>query len=220
MDKLAVAAYSIDKDRTGPFTAEDLVVMAWRLYPDTFGLPGYVDNTGVALYPDSNRVFAEVMGSKPLRKRGIIGKVGSKQYQLTISGRDYAQKLLEENDSSRGHKSSFSRLVKQDIDKLLNSKAYVKFSNNMGSEITFFDACSFWGISPRSSAIEFEGRVANLVSLIKALQKEIGGGSVSLKHGGHLLGEREARALSDLHSMLMEKFKEEVAHILSRKDER
>ena len=60
-EKLLLAALEARK-RSATFTAEDLVVAAWRLYPDTFGLSGYADQ-----YPDSNRVLTNIMGTKGMR---------------------------------------------------------------------------------------------------------------------------------------------------------
>src|SRR5918911_2824096 len=93
-EKLLLAAYDLEENSRRPFSAEDLVVSAWRKFPDTFGLAGYRGGDGELSYPDSNRVFAEIMGSKPIRKRGLLTKVGSKMYSLTEAGRDHARLLL------------------------------------------------------------------------------------------------------------------------------
>ena len=75
--KLLLAALEARK-KSPTFTAEDLVVQAWKLYPDTFGLSGYGDR-----YPDSNRVLTNIMGTKGMRGKGWLRKVGEKQYRLT-----------------------------------------------------------------------------------------------------------------------------------------
>ena len=72
-EKLLIAALEARKS-SATFTAEDLVVSAWQLYPDTFGLSGYADQ-----YPDSNRVLTNIMGSKGMRGKGWLRKVGAKQ---------------------------------------------------------------------------------------------------------------------------------------------
>src|SRR4030042_287505 len=90
-NKLLVAAYALEAEGRLRFSAEDLVVIAWKMYPEAFGLAGYNDNQGRPIYPNSNRVYAEIMGSKPLRKNGWLRKVGSKIYQLTEAGRSKAR---------------------------------------------------------------------------------------------------------------------------------
>ena len=85
-DKLLLAAHGIGGDVRRTFTAEELVVAAWRRFPDVFGLAGHPDERGLPLYPDSNRVFAETMGCKPIRKKGYLVKTGAKTYRLTEAG--------------------------------------------------------------------------------------------------------------------------------------
>lgn len=64
LEKLLIAAFELEEKGHKPFSAEDIVVASWQKFPDAFGLAGYQDR-----YPDSNRVFAEIMGSKPIRKK-------------------------------------------------------------------------------------------------------------------------------------------------------
>ena len=94
-DKLLIAALDIEKAGKKEFSAEDLVVSAWKKFPDAFGLQGYLDENGKSIYPNSNRVYAEIMGSKPLRKRGLFQKVGNKMYKLTEAGHPYAKSVSD-----------------------------------------------------------------------------------------------------------------------------
>src|ERR1700733_5140009 len=86
--KLLLAALEARK-KSATFTAEDLIVQAWKLYPDTFGLSGYGD-----LYPDSNRVLTNIMGTKGMRGKGWLRKVGEKQYRLTSAGLKDGEEFL------------------------------------------------------------------------------------------------------------------------------
>jgi hypothetical protein len=86
-EKLLLAAHTLEQQGKQLFSAEDLVVAAWRAFPLTFGLRGHADAAGTPAHPDSNRVFAEIMGSKPIRKKGLLVKTGTKMYSLTESGR-------------------------------------------------------------------------------------------------------------------------------------
>ena len=71
-----------------PFTAEQLIVKAWEMDKDLFGLQGYADQ-----HPDSNRILTNIMGNKGLKGKGWIERVGEKQYRLTASGSRIALKL-------------------------------------------------------------------------------------------------------------------------------
>jgi hypothetical protein len=53
------------------FTREALVVKCWQLYPKDFCLTGYS-------YPDAQKVYVNLYGSRGLIKAGILVKVGDK----------------------------------------------------------------------------------------------------------------------------------------------
>lgn len=60
-----------------PFCLERLVVAAWQLDQQRFGLRGFE-----ALYPDSNIVIANVAGKRGLVARRDLVKLGPKLYSL------------------------------------------------------------------------------------------------------------------------------------------
>lgn len=220
-EKLLLAALSIEDVGKKPFTAEDLVIAAWRKFPNTFGLSGYLDKDGSRLYPDSNRVFAEIMGSKPIRKKGFLRKVGSKMYQLTEAGHQHASSLISKAADGGGiSKISLSREVVRELQRLFSTKAVEKFKNNRKEEITFSDACAFWGISPRSSAIEFEGRVSALDEIIERAVSIVKDGDFSFKHLGSAFDKNDLALLKDTHEHMLDRFKDEISFIRNRTDER
>lgn len=219
-DKLVVAAHKLTRDNPGPFSAEDLVVKAWELFPHTFGLSGYTDDDGKPQFPDSNRVFAEVMGSKPVRKRGLIKKVGTKTYELTTSGAELARMLRNRTSGETSRRLRLGRDSEQDIARLLESTAYVKFSADDEENLSFHDACKFWGISPRSSAMSYKSRVANVDSLISQLCTATEQEPVVLKHGGEKVTRDIAENLARLSDYMKDKFEDSIELILRRTDER
>ena len=88
-EKLLLAALAV-RETHATFSAEDLVVQAWKMYPDTFGLSGYASQ-----FPDSNRVLTNIMGTKGMRGKGWLRKVGQKQYRLTSTGLGNGESLLK-----------------------------------------------------------------------------------------------------------------------------
>lgn len=223
-DKLLLAANDLEQAGRKDFSAEDLVVAAWRKFPDVFGLSGHLDEKGQPLYPDSNRVFAEIMGSKPIRERGLLSKVGNKMYQITDAGREYARSLNSTtavSSENRVTKAGLARPTIEALKKLLASKAVEKSKNNRLDDITFYDACAFWGISPMSSAIQLEGRVANLEKIVASARTALRGKAASsFGHGGPGFGVDDLKRLTEVHNLLLEKFKVELAVIRQRGDER
>ncbi|MBW1998608.1 MAG: hypothetical protein JRJ29_11660 [Deltaproteobacteria bacterium] len=215
-DKLLLAAYDLEQSSQRPFSAEDLVVAAWKRFPDAFGLAGYG-----SLHPDSNRVFAEIMGSKPIRKQGLLIKVGKKMYQLTDAGREHARLLLDRvGVVSAIEKADLFREVKQELKRLFSSKAAEKFRNGRLAELTFHDACSFWGISPRSSAIELEGRINKFNRNLDSARKAVREKTVSFEHGGQVFSETDLDNLLEIHHELLKRFQTEIEIISERRDER
>lgn len=226
-DKLLLAAFELDGNTGKSFTAEDLVVSAWRQFPRSFGLRGYHDDKGISLYPDSNRVFAEIMGSKPIRKRGYLIKIGKKTYGLTISGRSRADQLLQgqsclqniDCERIRG-KATISRKVLSRIQRLLGSRVVQYTQNNEFSRSTFHDACLFWGITPSSSYIELEGIFRDLEAVITQFEDAIKSGTSSLQSGSEELHESTPSLLRSVHQLLQERFAEDLNTIRQRTDER
>jgi len=220
-DKLLLAAYDLMQAGRKSFSAEDLVVAAWKKFPDVFGLSGHLDDKGQPVYPDSNRVFAEIMGSKPIRERGLLVKVGNKMYQVTDAGREYAHSLNSSTPTeSRVRKAGLARPTIEALKKLLSSKVVEKAKNNRPDDITFYDACAFWGVSPMSSAIELEGRISNFEKIVDTARGVLRGKAASFGHGGEGFGADDLNRLMEVHALLQEKFKAEIAVIRQRGDER
>ena len=193
-DKLLIAAFGLSLDGRSPFSAEDLVVAAWKMFPNTFGLSGHHDADGRPLYPDSNRVFAEIMGSKPIRKRGFLVKVAQKMYDITQMGRDVASQLeasrgISGRKEDRAARVRLSRDVLAELRRLLGSRAVQKVDNAQIDALTFHDACLFWGITPQSSAIELDGKLANAKDTIAAAKRVLSSGETRFQHGGQPVSE-------------------------------
>jgi hypothetical protein len=160
------------------------------------------------------------MGSKPIRKRGLLAKVGSKMYQLTEAGRDQARVLSKRSNGSRVEKAALARETEQEIKRLFASRAVEKIKNNRAKELTFYDACDFWRISPRSSAIELEGRLANFERMVGSARKVVTTNTASFEHGGRTFGRADLDRLLSVHAELQQRFQEVLRIIRKRTDER
>jgi hypothetical protein len=222
LDKLLLAAFGLEEQGSRPFSAEDLVVSAWQTFPDTFGLAGYRGGKGNLSYPDSNRVFAEVMGSKPIRKRGLLEKVGSKMYQLTEAGREHARLLLNRpaDSDSKVEKAALARETEAELKRLLATKALEKAKDRREEDLTFYDACAFWRISPRSSAIELEGRLGNLERVVASAREVMKTNTTTFEHGGQAFSGSDLEFLLKMHAQLQQRFQDEIRIIRKRTDER
>lgn len=220
VEKLVIASYELVQGGKSPFSAEDLVVSAWASFPDTFGLRGYRDKNGILKYPDSNRVFAEIMGSKPIRQRGYLAKVGTKKYQLTESGLEFAKFLLSRKFERKIEKAGLPREIEAKLKILLDSRAMKKNTSDQEPGITFFDACNFWNISLRSTSIELKGKLNNFESIMSHVDNIIKDKSVTFKHRGQTFTSKDLVMLRNLNQFLQKKFKKELDIIRERTDER
>jgi hypothetical protein len=220
-EKLLLAALELESAGKDRFSAEDLVVIAWRKFPETFGLLGYADEHGIPLYPNSNRIYAEIMGSKPLRRNGYLKKVGSKMYQLTELGRAHAKAVANNNITNNKTKWALAREYIEFIRRLFDTKAARKYREHRGEDISFFDACGFWGINPASNAKEIWAKFAEIESVLDITQKSFKEKeSVQFRHGGDDFSLSDLKTLIQLHSFLQAKFGTEIEHIKKRTDER
>lgn len=220
MDKLLITAFRLKQKRKSSFSAEDLVVSAWKSFPNTFGLRGYRNEKGELRYPDSNRVFAEIMGSKPIRKRGYLIRVGTKRYNITESGIEYAKFLVKQDYKSAPQKAALPREIENKLKNLLDSRAVRKKKENRESDITFFDACNFWKISPGSSSIEFKGSIKNLNNILSTVKNIAVNNPITFKHSGKVIDKKDIDFLEKLNEILLNKFSSELELIKKRKDER
>ncbi len=217
-EKLLVAAYALDQAGRNPFSAEDLVIQAWKTFPNTFGLGGYRNEHGQLLYPDSNRVFAEIMGSKPIRTRGLLTKVAEKRYALTESGRNLASTLISSGDGAG--KSGLSRDSRDRLRSLLASKAVQKVQSDGFEKLTFHDACLFWGITPRSAAVELATSVANVRELVRVARSHLQEGAARFDNRGDGFSSASLDLIEQTHKALLERFSSELRTIEQRRDQR
>ena len=222
-DKLLVAAYGIAEGKEGPLSAEDIVVAAWQRFPRAFGLRGYNDKQGFPLYPDSNRIYMELMGPKPIRKKGYLKKVGTKLYILTASGLTVARDLRESISGEQagdapvaGGKATMSREIRNQLERLLRARAVLRAQSEELDRITFHDACVFWGITAHSQPIELEGAISEIESAIRAAEASIETGGSELRTGGGEIGRSTTLLLHNVHEFLQDRFSSELDTIRRR----
>lgn len=221
-EKLLLAALEARK-RSATFTAEDLVVEAWKQFPDTFGLSGYSSD-----YPDSNRVLTNIMGTKGMRGKGWLKKVGEKRYQLTSAGLTESENLLRRN--SVPSTASDTQFLRAELDRqaaaalarILSTPVAKRALAKQDEPITFNDACAFWDITVRSNANTLNARLADVTVLIdRALEACKSSDKASgLKVGSLTLTRYQFDTLAKLNRDMQIQFKAELDIIRKRIDER
>lgn len=86
--KILLAAVSLARE-SATFSAAELVVRAWALYPESFGLDGFS-------HPDSNAVAAKLAGADGVCGLGWLERVEACRYRVTRRGQQEAARLREE----------------------------------------------------------------------------------------------------------------------------
>jgi hypothetical protein len=162
---------------------EDIVVAAFKRYPEDFQLRGYPQ------YPDSSDIH------KPLyemKSQGLV-RSANKTFELTQRGLEVASKLVHSNVKDK------DRLTKQEeneIHRVLNSAAFRLFQEGRKESILDTDFYEYLGITVRTSRANCYGRLNNVEHAITAHAK---------KRADNL-----SPALQSLHEFLISKFKGEI----------
>ena len=203
-EKILLAAFHLEELGQSPFSAEALIVAAWQKYPRTFGLKGYDEQ-----YPDSNKVLASIMGEKGLARRGWLVKMGQKMYSLSHEGRRTVRRLMQGEDQPETIKSDRPIKLTKDHDKLLQSlfdaSAYEKFREGRQQELTFADACRFWGITENLSSEALDARLDHLRATLAEVERQVGLSSANLSDG-HNITLDDVTQLCDIHNHLLQRF--------------
>ncbi|MEL6445853.1 MAG: hypothetical protein AAFR95_13920 [Bacteroidota bacterium] len=218
-EKLLLAALNV-REESKTFSAEDLVVRAWELYPDSFGLAGYADQ-----YPDSNRVLTNIMGSKGMRGKGWLRKVGQKQYRVTSKALSDGAELMQQDaviaDESGSLRAELDRKTSTELDRLVDTRAAKKILDRVDGTISFADACGFWDITVRSNANTLRVRLHEVSTLLeRALLLAEASDGRGLKLSQHSVTASDLDQLIQGHQWLQERFAAELGVIRQRDDER
>jgi hypothetical protein len=214
-EKILLAADHLDKQGQSPFSAEALIVAAWQKFPKTFGLKGFVEQ-----YPDSNKILSSIMGEKGLARRGLLVKMGQKMYALTREGRQVIRRvLLEEEDLGPASTVKLTREQEKFVVGLCDSVAVQKFEENRKGELTFADACRFWGITENTKGDGLDSRLNQFHTLLTELDHVFADGDAELSNG-RLLTAGDIRVLSNIHRYMEDRFDRHLNLLRSRSGRR
>jgi hypothetical protein len=210
-EKILLAAHQLEQEGQSPFSAEALIVASWQKFPKTFGLKGYTE-----LYPDSNKVLSSIMGEKGLTRRGWLVKMGQKLYALTREGRQVTTRLAQGGESPAAATGvKLTRELEKYLLGLLNSVALEKYVEDRKQELTFADACRFWGITESMHGDVLDSRMNRMRAQLADLDRLVGSESVDLSNGRNVSAD-DIATLTALHEYLEERFARHLNLLRSR----
>lgn len=210
-EKILLAADTLDKQGQSPFSAEALIVASWQKFPKTFGLKGYAEQ-----YPDSNKILSSIMGEKGLARRGWLVKMGQKMYALTRDGRNVVRRvLLEEEEPAPASTLKLSREQERFVQSLLDSTAVQKFEENRKQELTFADACRFWGITENMKGDALDARLQEAQEVLGELDRLFADAETQLSNG-RVITAGDIRVLTNIHRYMEDRFDRHLNLLRSR----
>jgi hypothetical protein len=211
-EKILLAAESLDKQGQSPFSAEALIVASWQKFPKTFGLKGYAE-----LYPDSNKILSSIMGEKGLARRGWLVKMGQKMYALTRDGRQVVRRVsLEDGETeTNGDNVKLGRDMEKFVNSLLDSSAVQKFEENRKGDITFADACRYWGVAENMKGNTLDTRLQQVQNNLAELDRILADADAELSTG-RLLSAGDVRILTHVHRNMADRFDRHLNLLRSR----
>ncbi|MCS7168237.1 MAG: hypothetical protein RMI91_04890 [Gemmatales bacterium] len=210
-EMILLAAWKLEQQGHSPFSAEDLIVAAWKEFPKAFGLRGYAEQ-----YPDANRVLSAIMGERGLAKRGWLAKVGQKLYSLSRDGQRIAKRILEGQEPEEETPAS-SRLPREQqklLLHMLDAAAVDKFVTGQTFDLTFADACKFWDLGEQTTGEAVDRKLQAVEKLLDTAQE------LATKHG-LIIQQREItdsdiELLRKVHRHLKERFSRHLMLLRSR----
>ena len=191
-EKILQVARKLDQQGQSPFSAEALAVACWQDDPAAFSLKGYPE------YPSENRVATSVMGARGLVRRGMLRQCGEKLYALpAVNG--------ESPPANGAEPTRLSRDVEKRLRFLLDSAANVKFMGTRKQEITFGDACTFWGVQHTDRGETIDERLKSVVDLLREVGAMADGRDTVLR-GWRVVTAGDVRVRQDVHGHMASKF--------------
>lgn len=162
---------------------EDIVVAAFRRYPEDFQLRGYPE------YPDSSDIHKPLYDMK---RQGLV-RSANKMFELTPRGLDVASHLVHTDGKN---KDRLTKLEEIEINRIINSAAFRLFQESRRESILDTDFFEYLGISVRTSRANSLGRLSNVDRAISAHET---------KRSDHM-----SLILRDLHTYMLLKFGSDI----------
>ena len=211
-EKILLAADLLEQQGQTPFSAEVLTVAVWKKFPNTFGLKGFAEE-----HPDNNKVLSSLMGEKGLARRGWLVKTGQKMYALTKEGRKVIRRvMLQEGDEPEApNLQKLPRELERFVVAMFDSSAYQKFEENRKTDLTFADACRFWGITENMAADVLDTRLERVRIELTGIEVRLGPNGAVLSDGRSVSAE-DVGSLLDTHEFLQGRFSRHLNLLRSR----
>ena len=185
-EMILVAFHRASKGSISRVPYEDLVVAAWKEFPNAFSLRNYPQ------YPDASDIHKRL---SELGKSGYIVPLGNKVFRLTDSGIAEAAKVFEKRSGDDAKvKEAGVRLARVEAafySHALQSRAFATWQAGHKEKLVDFDARLFFKFSTNTTITERKRRVEAALLALSNAQKS---------------GMKDAAELHRLSEYLVEQF--------------
>ena len=150
-EKILIAMLSLSEGTCRPLEYEDIVVKAWMLFPEDFGLRKYVRE-----HPDASDIHKPLYG--PLKARGLVLS-GNKKFKLTEKGVAYATELTKVGKGlasldrvlTTSLRDRLSRDKETELKRVLDTDAFALYAAGQKENILDTDFYAFLGVTIRTN---------------------------------------------------------------------
>lgn len=196
------------------FTAEDLLLAAWRRDPMAWGLRGHENE-----HPDSEKIYVELdrvsMHGRNVRGGlaglGLLEKVHQRTYRLTTAGLAAASEGAGASPSVRG---KAERVLADAIDRILSHQVFQDWLRDPSLPKNFRDAGHFWGVAAgtppgaiRSRILDIDQTLVSAGSLLDKTSND----AVASRHGDILFERGDVSRAAEFQATLKQRFKRELS---------
>lgn len=195
------------------FTAEDLLLAAWKRDRLAWGLRGYEET-----HPDSERIYVELdrvsVKGKNVRG-GLVGlglfeKVRQRTYRLTPAGLAQAGSVAGADPSMQG---KAERALADEIGRIVSHPVFRQWLKEPSLPRYFRDAGHFWGIAPGTPPSVIRSRIRRIDDTLEkaqALLTDHGLDAVAVRHGKALFDGEDIKRVTEFQRTLKERFSNEL----------
>jgi hypothetical protein len=135
---------------------------------------------------------------------------------LTREGRQVVRRvLLEEEEEQPGANVKLGREMEKFVLSLLDSSSVQKFEENRKGELTFADACKYWGITENMKGDALDARMVQVQNYLAELDRTLADADAELSTG-RLLQAGDVRILTHVHRYMEDRFDRHLNLLKSR----
>jgi hypothetical protein len=206
---LLAALDSSGGDLRKTFTAEDLLLAAWKRDPMAWGLRGHEQE-----HPDSERIYVEL--DRANVRGGMVGlglfeKVRQRTYRLTPAGLLAASEVAGADPSARG---KAERGLADAISTILSHPVFCEWLRDPATPRHFRDAGHFWGIAPGTPPSVIRARIGEVDNTLGKAGSALDGGrgeGMTARHGKELFDRKDIERATEFQAALKRRFARDLA---------